>query len=91
MSTVSANVNNKEINNLKDQLNKSKANLAEVESKLETANKSKKTAEEKLKKMENDFKKEKLGLEKKSAELDIDLQVSNYLKYRNLLIKVDFI
>ncbi|KAF2885000.1 hypothetical protein ILUMI_21174 [Ignelater luminosus] len=74
VSTVSVNVNNKEINNLKDELNKNKANLSEVESKLETANKSKKTAEEKLKKLENDFKKEKIALEKKSAELDIDLQ-----------------
>ncbi|KAF5283459.1 hypothetical protein FQA39_LY04835 [Lamprigera yunnana] len=66
--------NNKEIDSLKDALNKSKSSLAEIESKLEFANKTNKTTEEKLKKVENEYKKEKVALEKKLSELDVDLQ-----------------
>ncbi|KAF5306044.1 hypothetical protein FQR65_LT00759 [Abscondita terminalis] len=73
-TTINLLNNNKEINNLKDELNKNKAALAEIESKLDSANKSKKIVEEKLKKSENDYKKEKLALDKKVGELDIDLQ-----------------
>lgn len=42
---------------------------------MEALQKSKKTVEDKLKRTENEFKRNKLNLEKKAAELEIDLQV----------------
>lgn len=62
---------------MQDQLNKYIANLAEAQSKMEALQKSKKTVEDKLKRTENEFKRNKLNLEKKAAELEIDLQVNN--------------
>lgn len=71
-------------------MNKYKANLAEVQSQMETLQKSKKTVEDKLKRTENEFKRIKLNLEKKVAELDIDLQVNitdrTIISYNKLII-----
>ncbi|KYB29625.1 hypothetical protein TcasGA2_TC013627 [Tribolium castaneum] len=64
----------REITKLKDELSKSKANLADVESKLASSQKSQKNLEDKLKKSETDSKNDKLSLEKKKGELEIELQ-----------------
>ncbi|RZC34944.1 leucine-rich repeat-containing protein [Asbolus verrucosus] len=65
---------NREITKLKDELTKSKANLAEIESKLESSQKNQKNLEEKLKKSELDMKNDKMNLEKKTGELELELQ-----------------
>lgn len=67
----------KEVSRLQDQMNKYVADIAEAHSKLDALQKSKKTVEDKLKRTENEFKRVKLNLEKKVAELEIDLQVSS--------------
>ena len=65
----------KEISKLKDELNKSKASLADIESKLESSQQNQKNLEDKLKKAQTDSKTDKLNLEKKAGELEIELQV----------------
>ncbi|KAJ3639906.1 hypothetical protein Zmor_003275 [Zophobas morio] len=64
----------KEISKLKDELNKSKASLADIESKLESSQQNQKNLEDKLKKAQTDSKTDKLNLEKKAGELEIELQ-----------------
>ncbi|CAH0562267.1 unnamed protein product [Brassicogethes aeneus] len=65
---------NREINKLKDELSKKKVQLSELESKLEMSTKNHKNLEDKLKKTETENKNNKLEIEKKNKELEIDLQ-----------------
>lgn len=80
----------REITKLKDELTKSKANLADIESKLATSQKSQKNLEDKLKKTEADSKNDKLNLEKKKGELEIELQVSNEYLVAFLVFKLNY-
>ncbi|XP_044256833.1 centromere-associated protein E-like isoform X4 [Tribolium madens] len=79
-------IETREITKLKDELSKSKANLADIESKLATSQKSQKNLEDKLKKSEADNKNDKLSLEKKKGELEIELQNE---KKKNEVIKAN--
>ncbi|XP_049826814.1 kinectin-like isoform X3 [Aethina tumida] len=65
---------NREINKLKDDLSKKKVQLSELESKLEIAAKNQRNLEDKLKKSDVENKNNKLEIEKKNKELEIDLQ-----------------
>ncbi|XP_018565748.1 putative leucine-rich repeat-containing protein DDB_G0290503 isoform X6 [Anoplophora glabripennis] len=65
---------NREINKLKDELSKSKVYVSELESKLEISNKTAKNLEDKIKKSELENKNTKLEHDRKIKELEIDLQ-----------------
>ncbi|GJQ68808.1 hypothetical protein Trydic_g5068 [Trypoxylus dichotomus] len=64
----------KQIQELREEVTKYKANIAEMEKSLEAANSNKKNLEDKLRKSENESKTDKVKLEKAISDLDIDLQ-----------------
>ncbi|KAJ8923622.1 hypothetical protein NQ315_010201 [Exocentrus adspersus] len=79
---------NREINKLKDELSKSKVYVSELESKLEIANKTIRNLEDKVKKLELDNKNIKLEHDKKAKELEIDLQKNRELELAALKAKI---